>query len=179
MDYANPKSTKDQRRTLLLTLLAILLISSASGINRNLLTIAYKAVSGFSLTGPILNGSSIPLDVWISLALSLAPFGIAKSAADWFSGIGTYRWSGIAMMRVGGVFAIFAALTIGISFLFYQMIGPAISGPLLGLGNGLFGVAEGFFYSSATIRLTNLVKSKSQGVAVGAMEVSVYSGYTV
>ncbi|OLS22891.1 MAG: hypothetical protein HeimC3_28340 [Candidatus Heimdallarchaeota archaeon LC_3] len=163
----------------LIIVLMLLVISVSSGIHRALLSILYKELTGSGFGDLLGAGIKAPLEVWLTLALSLAPFGLAKSLADWLGGLGTDKSSAITVMRIGAFFSISGAISVLLAILMSNFIPGLFSGILLGLATGLFGITEGLFFVAGTIRLTNLFSTQSKGFSVGLMESSVYSGYTI
>jgi MFS family permease len=163
----------------IITVIMILVISVSGGIHRALLSILYKELTGSGFGDLLVTGARAPLEVWITLALSLAPFGLAKSIGDWVGGLRSDKSPAISVMKIGAFASILAVLVVILAILASSLFGGFISGTLLGLATGLFGLTEGLFYVAGTIRLTNLFSTQSRGFSVGLMESSVYSGYTL
>ena len=177
-------STKNYSFSLVTVLIiSILFVSVASGVHRTLLAFLYQNITGSSFGPQLIVHTSAPLVVWLTLALSLAPFGLAKSLSDWIGGIGSDRLSAIFILRIGagtslvGIFLVIIALLTSNSFSgeFKGIFGEF----LIILGTGFIGVTEGLFFAAAILRLTKMLPEKSRGFAVGLMEASVYTGYTI
>jgi len=147
---------------LIIGLLAVLFfIASAYGVQRTILST--YAGEQLSLEEWFVGGA------WISIAFTLSGFGLFKAIAGFLTGVYTEKIGVKNIILIGA-----SCFTLGsIPLLFSE--GNAI---LLGLGNSILGIGEGFLYAGAMTYLSNLSSIDKRAQIMGVMELSVYGGYS-
>ena len=157
-----PLNQQSNRKSLIVGLLAVLFfIASAYGVQRTILST--YAGEQLSLEEWFVGGA------WISIAFTLSGFGLFKSIAGFLTGIYTEKIGVKNIILIGA-----SCFTLGsIPLLFSE--GNAI---LLGLGNSILGIGEGFLYAGAMTYLTNVCSIDKRAQIMGVMELSVYGGYS-
>jgi len=157
-----PLNQQTNRKSLIIGLLAVLFfIASAYGVQRTILST--YAGEQLSLEEWFVGGA------WISIAFTLSGFGLFKAIAGFLTGIYTEKIGVKNIILIGA-----SCFTLGsIPLLFSE--GNAI---LLGLGNSILGVGEGFLYAGAMTYLTNVCSIDKRAQIMGVMELSVYGGYS-
>lgn len=157
-----PLNQQSNRKSLIVGLLAVLFfIASAYGVQRTILST--YAGEQLSLERWFVGGG------WISIAFTLSGFGLFKAIAGLLTGVYTKKIGIKNIILIGA-----SCFTLGsIPLLFSE--GNAI---LLGLGNSILGIGEGFLYAGAMTYLSNISSIDKRAQIMGVMELSVYGGYS-
>ncbi|MHA2173223.1 MAG: MFS transporter [Candidatus Hodarchaeales archaeon] len=161
-DESETKSVSSSRFKLLLGVLVVLFfIASAYGVQRTILS-TYAGedidVSTWFETG-----------AWVSIAFTLAGFGLFKALAGLFSGPLTEK-IGVRSLIISGAIS----FSIGSLILVFSSGAPLI----IGFGNSFLGAGEGLIYAGAMTYLTNACEVSKRAQWLGVMELAVYSGYS-
>ena len=161
-DESVSKISSPRRFNLLFGVLIVLFfVASAYGVQRTLLS-SYAGedipVSSWFETG-----------AWMSIAFTLAGFGLFKALAGVFSGPYTQK-VGIRSIIISGAFS----FSIGSLILVFSGGVPV----LIGIGNSFLGAGEGLLYAGAMTYLTNICEVSKRAQWLGIMELAVYSGYS-
>lgn len=114
-----------------------------------------------------------PLLLWLSLAFTIAPFGLTKAITDYYSG--SFR-KNRKVLQIGTMFYV-GGVVIVIILLVFQL--EALGLLFLPLASGFIGAGEGFFLASSQILLSKYSTGTTRGRYLGFSEFSVYGGYTL
>jgi MFS family permease len=107
---------------------------------------------------------------WVSIAFTLAGFGLFKAIAGLMTGEYTQRLGPRKVILAGCVSFAFGTIPLVMS------AGDPL---ILALGNSFLGAGEGLLYSAAMTYLTDITPQTQRAQTIGIMEFSVYGGYTV
>ncbi|MHA2238150.1 MAG: MFS transporter, partial [Candidatus Hodarchaeales archaeon] len=161
-DESETKSVSSSRFNLLLGVLVVLFfIASAYGVQRTILS-TYA-------------GEDIPVSTWfetgawMSIAFTLAGFGLFKALAGLFSGPFTQKVGVRSLIITGAI-----SFSLGSFILVFSSGAPLI----IGVGNSFLGAGEGLIYAGAMTYLTNACEVSKRAQWLGIMELAVYSGYS-
>ena len=114
-----------------------------------------------------------PLLLWLTLAFTIAPFGLTKAIADYYSGSMNKKRKVLEIgvsFYIGGIMLVILLLLLPLSIL---------SSLLLAFASGFIGAGEGFFLASSQILLSSYTSGGTRGRYLGFSEFSIYSGYTL
>jgi MFS family permease len=150
-----------------------MLISMVSGIHRFLISLINNLVTNANTSNLYAYiDTPAPLILWLELAFTIAPFGLAKAITDYYT-VSFREKKNVLQLAVffytGGVVIVIVLLALQRNF---------ISPILLPIASGFIGAGEGFFYASAQILLSNYATGKNRGRFLGFSEFSIYGGYT-
>jgi MFS family permease len=136
--------------------LHLILVASAIGIQRTILTI-------FSGQFELLNSAII------SAAITISVFGFTKSLGNFFGGYFS-DFFGRKLLVISG----YISLLIGTAFIL-------LSTTLVGfiLGNFFIGIGTGLVFVTSTILLTDISSLRERSTAISLMELSVYLGTAI
>ncbi len=106
---------------------------------------------------------------WISIAFTIAGYGLFKAIAGLFTGVYTQRIGTKIMILLGAGCFVVGAIPLLLSE----------GDPLfLGIGNSILGAGEGFLYAGAMIYLSDVSTVARRAQWMGFMELAVYGGYS-
>ncbi|MHA1206949.1 MAG: MFS transporter, partial [Candidatus Hodarchaeales archaeon] len=107
---------------------------------------------------------------WLSIAFTLAGFGLFKALAGFLTGPSTSRFGIRSVIIVGA--GLFTGGSVGMLF--------SQGDPLfVGLSNSFLGAGEGLLYAGAMLYLSNIGDISKRAQWLGLMEFAVYAGYSV
>lgn len=168
----------------------MILISIVSGIHRTLVGLLSNILEEQTAVTSIYQyteANPAPLEVWLVLAMSVAPFGLAKAIADYTAG--RLAVSSRKRIIILGIGFYFLGLLVVIIALLPTVLtgGQPTTNPFfqfllrwaLPLASGCVGSGEGFFYAAAQISLSDLATGRTRGKSLGFSEFSIYMGYTM
>ncbi|MCK4848211.1 MAG: MFS transporter, partial [Candidatus Heimdallarchaeota archaeon] len=107
---------------------------------------------------------------WLSIAFTLAGFGLFKALAGFLTGPSTSRF-GVRSVVIFGA----GLFTIGSFGMLFSQGDPLF----VGLSNSFLGAGEGLLYAGAMLYLSNIGEISKQAQWLGLMELAVYAGYSV
>ncbi len=107
---------------------------------------------------------------WLSIAFTLAGFGLFKAITGFLTGPSTSRF-GIRSVIIFGA----GLFTIGSVGLLFSQGDPLF----VGFSNSFLGAGEGLLYAGAMLYLTNIGEISKRAQWLGLMELAVYAGYSV
>ena len=151
-----------------------LLISMVSGIHRFLISLLTNLLAESSTTG-LYNyiDKPAPIILWLGLAFTIAPFGLAKAITDYYAGSFEKHKK---VLYLGTLFYIGGVIVVIISIIFAT---NRIASLFLPLASGFIGAGEGFFLATSQILLSAYTSGKNRGRYLGFSEFSIYGGYTI
>jgi len=106
---------------------------------------------------------------WISIAFTIAGFGLFKAIAGLFTGVYTQRIGTKIMILLGAGCFVVGAIPLLLSN------GDPL---LLGIGNSILGAGEGMLYAGAMTYLSDISTAAHRAKWMGVMELAVYGGYS-
>lgn len=107
--------------------------------------------------------------VWISIAFTIAGFGLFKALAGLFTGAYTQRIGTKIIILLGAGCFVLGAIPLLLSE----------GDPLfLGIGNSILGAGEGLLYAGAMTYLSDVSTAARRAQWMGVMELAVYGGYS-
>ncbi|UCG00684.1 MAG: MFS transporter [Candidatus Heimdallarchaeota archaeon] len=106
---------------------------------------------------------------WISIAFTIAGFGLFKAIAGLFTGVYTQRIGTKIMILLGA-----GCFVVGAIPLLFSDGDPL----LLGIGNSILGAGEGLLYAGAMTYLSDISTAARRAQWMGVMELAVYGGYS-
>lgn len=169
----NPKSQ------VFIVLFVTILIALVSGVHRTLISLLYGFFSDDNAANSIYsytNHVQAPLMIWLALAFTVAPFGLAKAITDYYAG----KFSKTKNVLFFGIaFYLFGVFTISLLLFSPPDLQNVFAQFMLPLSSGLIGAGEGFFFASVQILLSNYASGRQRGQFLGFSEFSIYGGYTV
>ncbi|MFX0206404.1 MAG: MFS transporter [Candidatus Hodarchaeota archaeon] len=147
---------------LILGILSVLFfIASAYGVQRTILSTFAEEQLDFS--------KWFTNWAWISIAFTIAGFGLFKAIAGLFTGAYTQRIGMKVMILLGAGCFVVGAIPLLLSR----------GDPLyLGIGNSILGAGEGLLYAGAMMYLSDLSTAARRAQWMGIMELAVYGGYS-
>ena len=151
-----------------------------SGIHRFLISLLNNLLTSSSSNNLYFYvDQSAPLLLWLTLAFTIAPFGLAKAITDYYSG--TFRKNRRvlqigAILYVGGV--VIVIILLSLEAIHFSSFFPLAS-VFLPLASGFIGAGEGFFFASSQILLSKYSTGGTRGRYLGFSEFSIYGGYTI
>ena len=149
-------------KLILAVLLVLFFIASAYGVQRTILST--YAGDKVDVTLWFETGA------WVSIAFTLAGFGLFKAIAGFLTGPSTSRFGIRSVITFGaGLF------TLGSVGLLFSQGDPLI----LGLCNSFLGAGEGLLYAGAMLYLSDIGEISKRAQWLGLMELAVYAGYSV
>ena len=165
----------ESNRSQIIVIIAVtILISMVSGIHRFLISLLNNLLSSSSTNNLYSYVSEeAPLILWLTLAFTIAPFGLTKAITDYFSGSFTENKK---VLKIGTSFYI-GGVVIVIILLLLPLNSASII--FLPLASGFIGAGEGFFFASSQILLSKYATGGTRGRYLGFSEFSIYSGYTI
>jgi MFS family permease len=167
VDKANPEektvNEKGMNRIILIVgmLSVLFFIASAYGVQRTILSTFAEEQLEFS--------KWFTNWAWISIAFTIAGFGLFKAIAGLFSGAFTQR-IGIKIMILLGA----GCFVVGAIPLLLSKGDPLF----LGIGNSILGAGEGLLYAGAMTYLSDMSTAARRAQWMGVMELAVYGGYS-
>jgi MFS family permease len=167
VDKANPEektvNEKGMNRIILIVgmLSVLFFIASAYGVQRTILSTFAEEQLEFS--------KWFTNWAWISIAFTIAGFGLFKAIAGLFTGAFTQR-IGIKIMILLGA----GCFVVGAIPLLLSKGDPLF----LGIGNSILGAGEGLLYAGAMTYLSDMSTAARRAQWMGVMELAVYGGYS-
>ncbi|MFX1507861.1 MAG: MFS transporter [Promethearchaeota archaeon] len=158
-----PGNEKAKNRIfLILGILSVLFfIASAYGVQRTILSTFAEEQLDFS--------KWFTNWAWISIAFTIAGFGLFKAMAGLFTGVYTQRIGTKVMILLGAGCFVVGAIPLLLSR----------GDPLyLGVGNSILGAGEGLLYAGAMTYLSDISTAARRAQWMGIMELAVYGGYS-
>ena len=164
------KNTKGQ---IIVIICMTMLISMVSGIHRSLISLLSNSAVGSSTNLYNYIQTSASLLLWLGLAFTIAPFGLAKGITDYYAGLLKNKKKVLQIASgfyLGGV---------GFVILLLLFPSPETSFIFLSIASGLIGAGEGLFFATSQILLTKYTSGGTRGRYLGFSEFSIYGGYTI
>ena len=161
-DEIRGKYISNRFKLILGVLVVLFFIASAYGVQRTILST--YAGDKVDVTLWFETGA------WLSIAFTLAGFGLFKALAGFLTGPSTSRF-GVRSVVIFGA----GLFTIGSVGMLFSQGDPLF----VGLSNSFLGAGEGLLYAGAMLYLSNIGDISKRAQWLGLMEFAVYAGYSV
>jgi DHA1 family multidrug resistance protein-like MFS transporter len=142
------------------------------------LTVLFFIASAYGVQRTILStyaGENVDVTLWfetgawLSVAFTLAGFGLFKAFSGFLSGPSISRY-GIRYVIISGA----GLFTLGSMVILFSR-GELL---IVGIGNSFLGAGEGLLYAGAMLYLSNIGEISKRAQWLGLMEFAVYAGYS-